>query len=214
MAYHYPNSVLIIFCKAPIPGQVKTRLIPPLSQEQATQVHIELSENIFRLANDSELCPVQLWCSPSTQHPYFQQAGTNFNFPLQTQQGSDLGARMHHAFTTTLKEYKKAVLIGCDCPSLTQSDLQEALSELNNNQIVLAPAEDGGYVLIGLDRPQEQLFTKIPWSTSLVLPITRTRISKKNLNYFELSEQWDVDTIDDLLRYREQPTLPPHKTGN
>jgi rSAM/selenodomain-associated transferase 1 len=203
MAYQFPNSVLLIFCKAPIPGQVKTRLTPPLSQEQAAQVHIELSENIFRLARDSALCPIQLWCSPTTEHPYYKKVVTNFNFSLQTQKGSDLGARMHHAFTTTLKEFNNVILIGCDCPSLTQGHLQEALSALNSNQIVLAPAEDGGYVLIGLDHPQEQLLTEMPWGTSSVLPITRTRIAKSKLRFFELSEQWDVDTIDDLLRYRD-----------
>lgn len=208
MAYQFPDSVLIIFCKAPIPGQVKTRLIPPLSPEQAAQVHIELSENIFRLASKEALCPVQLWCSPTTEHPYYQKAAANFDFSLQTQYGSNLGARMHHAFTTTLKKFKKAVLIGCDCPSLTESDLQEALSALNNHHIVLAPAEDGGYVLIGLDRPQEQLFTEMPWGTSSILPMTQTRIAMAKQRYFELSEQWDVDTIEDLLRYRELSPTP------
>ena len=194
----------MIFCKAPIPGQVKTRLVPPLSQEQAVLIHKELSENTFHLANKTSLCPVQLWCSPTTEHPFYQQAAVNFNFSLQTQQGSDLGARMHHAFLTAFKQFNKALLIGCDCPSLTHNDLQNALSALNNNNdIVLAPAEDGGYVLIGLDRPQEPLFTEMPWGTPDVLPKTRTRIAEEKLKYFELLEQWDVDTIEDLLRYKK-----------
>ena len=195
----------MIFCKAPIPGQVKTRLIPALSQEQAVQIHKELSENTFHLANKTSLCPIQLWCSPTTEHPFYQQAAVNFNFSLQTQQGSDLGARMYHAFVTAFKQFNNAVLIGCDCPSLTHNELQEAFSALNNNNnAVLAPTEDGGYVLIGLDQPLEPLFTEMPWGTSNVLSITRTRITEAKLNSVELLEQWDVDMVKDLLRYKKQ----------
>lgn len=71
MLYQYPDSVIQVFCKAPIAGQVKTRLMPVLSAEQAMQVHIELSERTLKLLHDAALCHVQLWCSPTIEFHFF-----------------------------------------------------------------------------------------------------------------------------------------------
>ena len=85
---------------------------------------------------------------------------------MQLQQGADLGERMHHAFVQTLAQYNSAVIVGCDCPSLTSADLEQALSALKQgNDCVIAPAEDGGYVLIGLNQAQPLLFEIMPWGT-------------------------------------------------
>ena len=201
MHYKYPDAVLIIFCKAPIPGQVKTRLTPFLTQQQAAKVHLELSIRTFNTAISAGLCQIQLWCAPSTEYAFFKTTARKHPLTLHTQSGYDLGEKMHHAFCTTLQKFKHAVLIGCDCPSLSQDDLEESLNALtNNNDVVLAPAEDGGYVLIGLNKPQPELFNNMPWGTSEILTKTRERITERNLDYYELNEHWDVDTPDDLQR--------------
>lgn len=110
---------------------------------------------------------------------------------------------MHHAFCSALADYSHALLMGCDCPSLTEQDLEQALTALNQeNEVVIAPAEDGGYVLIGLNRPHPELFDDMPWGTARVLNQTRNRIEHYKLRYHELSEQWDLDTPEDLERYR------------
>ena len=110
---------------------------------------------------------------------------------------------MNHALNTALKNYQRAVLIGCDCPSLTPQDLVAAMSALNEQTpVVLAPAEDGGYVLIGLNRPCPELFTNMPWSQSHLMQQTRARCQQYGIVYHELDTQWDVDTPDDLLRYQ------------
>ncbi len=154
MTYKYPDAVLMIFCKAPIPGQVKTRLIPELTAEQAAELHIELSTKTLQRAIQSNLCPVQLWCTPTTGHDFFTASKAAYPIVLKQQQGADLGERMHRAFCSALAEYSHALLMGCDCPSLTGQDLEQALTALNQeNDVVLAPAEDGGYVLIGLNQP-------------------------------------------------------------
>lgn len=203
MTYKYPNSVLMIFCKAPVPGQVKTRLMPELTAEQAAELHIELSMETLQRATLSNLCPVQLWCSPTTDHTFFATAAATYRITLQQQQGADLGERMHHAFCSALAGYSHALLMGCDCPSLTEQDLEQALTALNQkNEVVLAPAEDGGYVLIGLNRPHTELFDNMPWGTAQVLGQTRNRIEHYKLRHHELSEQWDLDTPEDLERYR------------
>ncbi|HEY8037778.1 MAG TPA: TIGR04282 family arsenosugar biosynthesis glycosyltransferase [Methylobacter sp.] len=203
MTYKYSNSVLMIFCKAPIPGQVKTRLIPELTAEQAAELHTELSIKTLQRATLSNLCPVQLWCTPSTEHVFFTSSKAAYPLVLKQQQGIDLGERMHHAFCSALADYSHAVLMGCDCPSLTEQDLEQALTALNQeNEVVLAPAEDGGYVLIGLNSPHPELFDNMSWGTELVLEQTRNRIERYKFRYHELSEQWDLDTAEDLERYR------------
>lgn len=201
MAYQFPDAVIILFCKAPHPGQVKTRLIPTLSPEQACEVHIELSLKTLQRATQAGLCPVQLWCAPSTEHLFFTEAANNFPITLRQQQGNTLGERMHHAFCNALKNHRRVLLMGCDCPSLTSHDLHEALVALQDNAVVLAPAEDGGYVLIGLNQAQPTLFENMPWGTSQVLAQTRQQLLAFSLNHHELKLQWDVDTPEDLGRY-------------
>ena len=203
MTYKYPDAVLMVFCKAPVAGRVKTRLMTKLSAEQAMQVHIELAQKTLQLATHRHLCPVQLWCTPTTDHVFFTASAQTYRITLMQQQGVDLGERMNNAFCRTLDSYSRAVIIGCDCPSLTEQDLEAALTALNQtSQCVLAPAEDGGYVLIGLSQPQPKLFDNMPWGTKRVLEQTRARIKHANLRHQELKQQWDVDTPEDLARYR------------
>jgi len=203
MTYKYPNAVLMIFCKAPVPGQVKTRLMPELTAEQAAELHIELSQKTLRRATQSKLCPVQLWCTPSTDHEFFTEAKAVYPLLLKQQQGADLGERMHLAFCSALASYSHALLMGCDCPSMTEQDLEQALIDLNKDvEVVLAPAEDGGYVMIGLSQPHPELFEDMPWGTDRVLAQTRSRIERNKLRHHELNEQWDLDTPQDLQRYR------------
>ena len=203
MTYKYPDAVLMIFCKAPVIGQVKTRLTTELTAEQAMQVHIELTQRTLQLATMTNLCPVQLWCTPSTDHPFFTASAQTYHVNLQKQLGVDLGERMNNAFCLALNSYSRALIIGCDCPSLTLQDLEAALTALSQGTCcVLAPAEDGGYVLIGLNQPYPELFDNMPWGTELVLEHTRARIKQYNLCYQELKQQWDLDTPEDLARYR------------
>lgn len=203
MTYQYPDTVLMIFCKAPVPGQVKTRLSPPLTAAQAAGIHIELSETTLKRATQGRLCPVQLWCAPSIDDDFFSASAAAYGLALRQQQGSDLGERMHRAFESALATYSHALLMGCDCPSLTGPDLEQAVTALRqDHDLVLAPAEDGGYVMIGLNRPCPELFTDMHWGTSQVLEQTRTRIKQLHFRHHELEEQWDVDTVEDLARYR------------
>jgi rSAM/selenodomain-associated transferase 1 len=202
MPYKYPDSVLMIFCKAPIAGQVKTRLTTELTEEQAMQLHIELTHKTIKLAMTNKLCPVQIWYTPSNDPSFFTELAQAYPIALYQQQGEDLGDRMNNAFDLALKNYERALLIGCDCPSLTGQDLDEALTALSQKRCcVLAPAEDGGYVLIGLNQHHPELFNDIPWGTDKVLEKTCIRIKQNNLYYHALNEQWDIDTPSDLTRY-------------
>ncbi len=194
----FPDSKIIIFCKAPIPGTVKTRLLSVLSEEQASELHIKLATETINQAIKSQLCPVEIWCFPDTHHPFFQM----FNIDLKKQQGNNLGERMYHALQTTLEQSSSAILIGTDSPSMTMNDLEQALTKLEEGcDVVIAPAEDGGYTLIGMKKVCRSIFKNIDWGTSKVFDQTISEINKLDLRLNELTMQWDVDRPEDLQRY-------------
>ena len=202
MTYQFSDSILLIFCKAPVAGQVKTRLQPLLSAEQAADAHRQLTQWTLDRAFQQPLCEVLLYCAPDTGHPFFEQCAKEYPLTLSVQRGGDLGKKMLNAFNEALSRYRHAILIGCDCPSLMVSDLQQALSALKNgNDAVIAPAEDGGYVLIGLNRPQPVLFENIGWGGDKVMAQTRQRATSASLAVHELTMQWDVDTPEDWTRF-------------
>jgi rSAM/selenodomain-associated transferase 1 len=119
---------------------------------------------------------------------------------VREQRGADLGARMAHAFEATLDGRRPMLLIGTDCPAQTVDDLHAALRALDDADAVLQPAEDGGYVLIGMKRPLPVLFEEIDWGTASVLASTRRRAATHGIALAEIAECWDLDRSDDLDR--------------
>ena len=197
-----PDSVLLIFCKAPIAGLVKTRLQPALTAEQAADAHRRLTLMTLKRAFELPLCPVVLCCAPDGDHPFFRQCAKDFPLTLAAQRGNDLGERMYNAFAEALTRYRHAVLMGCDCPSLTAEDLRDAFEALKNRgDAVVAPAEDGGYVLMGLNAAQRCLFNDMAWGGAEVMAETRRRAERGGIAMHELAPQWDVDTLADWQRY-------------
>ena len=203
MTRPYPNAVIQIFSKAPVPGQVKTRLIPALTAEQAAAVQRELTLATLDLATEQPLCPVQLWCAPDVEHSFFQAIRQHYPVSLHTQCAGDLGQRMVHALQYGIAQYGGALLMGSDCPSLRRQDLEQALVALRDGyECVLAATEDGGYCLLGLTQPIPALFRDIRWSTDSVCAETEAVLQRLKTRYYCLPQQWDVDTYPDYLRYQ------------
>ena len=198
----YTDSVILIFSKAPVAGQVKTRLVPHISAEQAAGLHEELTHNRLQMCVSAKLCDVQLWCSPDVHHPFFVDCSNIYGVSLQAQYGSDLGERMSLAIETTLSRYKKVIVIGTDAPALEASQVEAAIGQLDSADLTLVPAEDGGYVLIGASRHHGALLANVPWGTKEVLSSTVRNAETLGFNYGLLSECWDVDRPEDLRRYR------------
>ncbi|MCK5925425.1 MAG: TIGR04282 family arsenosugar biosynthesis glycosyltransferase, partial [Methylococcales bacterium] len=196
------DTAVLIFCKAPIAGYVKTRLTPPLSSQQAATIHRELTIRLLSLLAALDAYALQLWCSPDTHHPFFKHCQQHYNLSLHQQHGDDLGVRMHHAIETALTTFPKVLLVGCDCPSLTHVDFEFARQALQTQKdIVLAPAEDGGYVMIAMKKPYPEIFLNKTWGHQQVLDKTRQSIQQLGINLTETRVQWDVDTFDDLQRF-------------
>ncbi|MDE3043004.1 MAG: TIGR04282 family arsenosugar biosynthesis glycosyltransferase [Nitrospirota bacterium] len=199
-----PRAALVIFAKAPTPGEVKTRLCPPLTPDEAATLHgsfvLDMLERT-KLAVARLQLPFHryLACAPSSALVFFKIMEERQGVRLLDQVGEDLGQRMHHTFVELFaKGYKQVIIVGTDVPTLPLSVYQEALALLGRSDVVLGPALDGGYYLIGLTQPAEKLFTGVPWSTDQVIAVTQQQAKALCLSV-GLTTAWrDVDTIPDL----------------
>ncbi len=198
----YPDSKIIIFAKAPIPGEVKSRLIPDIGSQAATDLHKELLIHILETVVDAELSPVELWCAPDTQHPFFTTCRKQFGVTLHTQQGADLGERMHHALSQS--SAMATLLVGSDIPSISAAYLSQALQVLLRGEPwVIGPAEDGGYVLLGCGESEARLFDGVAWGGGEVLSQTMKNAAACGITPYLLSTLWDLDNLTDLERWRK-----------
>lgn len=203
-----PEWAVLVFAKAPVAGAAKTRLIPLLGAAGAATLHSRLITRALATTRAAAPDALALWCAPDAAHPFMQSAAQQYGADLQVQHGTDLGARMAHAFTATLKQATHAICIGADCPALTARHLQQAAAALRNgDDAVFVPAEDGGYALIGLSRVAHELFAGITWGTNTVMPETRARLRENGLRWSELETLWDVDRPQDYHRLQQSGLL-------
>jgi rSAM/selenodomain-associated transferase 1 len=192
------TAAILVFARAPNPGEVKTRLIPALGADGAARLHLELVDRVLGEASRVEGARLELWCS--ARHALLQECAERHGAGLCEQSGSDLGERMANALDRALLDSDRAVLVGSDVPGLDARYLRNALGALDHSPVVLGPAEDGGYVLVGLRRSAPALFDGVAWGTAGVLAQTRERLAGLGLRWHELEPLWDVDRPEDLAR--------------
>jgi rSAM/selenodomain-associated transferase 1 len=196
--YRYPDARIAVLAKAPRAGQCKTRLIPALGAERAARLQSRLLLRGVGLLLAARLCPLDLWCDPTPDHPDFQTLGRQ-GAQLGCQSGTDLGERMAAALRSGLGTARLVVVIGSDIPDLGPEPLATAIEALLAGQdAVLGPVADGGYCLLGLRQPCDSLFTDMAWSTAHVADLTRQRLQHAGLRWLELPVLRDVDTVEDL----------------
>lgn len=198
---------IAVFARAPVAGQAKTRLIPMLGAEGAAELQHAMTRRALSTAFAANVGPVSLWCAPDCEHPAFVTCSQQLGVPLFPQHGADLGMRMFHTFVQLCPQ-RAALVIGTDCPALTADTLRAAAKILlDGNDAVMIPAEDGGYVLIGLRHPVASLFYGIAWGRDTVMVETRERLRRAGLRYQELAPSWDVDRPEDLDRLRASSVM-------
>jgi len=201
----YPDARILVFAKAPVPGYAKTRLIPALGELHAARLQRELTIRTLDIATRASLCPVELWCAPECEDEFFTYCRSNYNVSLHLQQGDDLGQRMALALASALARSRHAVIIGTDNLDLNINYLREAIRTLvDKNDVVIGPAADGGYVLIGSNNLNPELFSNIHWSNDRVMDITRRRLEQLAIAWHELGVCHDIDRPEDL-RYLPAP---------
>ena len=200
--YKRQDCIVAVFAKAPHPGEVKTRLIPLLGAHGACALHSKLVLHSLGIARAAGIGAVELWCAPDASDPMLRRYAAREGASLLDQGSGTLGDRMERAFRAMLARAARCVLIGSDCASLTAQDLADTDAALADPacDAVFAPAEDGGYVLVGLNRPQPAIFTDIAWGSGAVMQQTRARLRQQSLAWRELPARWDVDRPEDYDR--------------
>lgn len=196
---------LVILTKAPVPGRVKTRLTPPLTPTQASELAKAFLEDTIRLAEGVAGVRVVVAVDPPEATSLMRAAAPGAD--VVPQSGGDLGARMSSVIANRFTRGASGViLIGSDHPTLARAQIEQAVQWLRNggDPLVIGPADDGGYYLIGLVRPHPELFDGIPWSSASVFQETLARAEEAHLIIRKLSMCHDVDTIEDVMRLRKE----------
>ncbi len=187
--------MIIVFARAPVSGQAKTRLVPRLGVWRAARLHARLTLHALRTALAARCGAVEL--HGTQHHEFFDGLGVAF----RVQRGRDLGERMYNALSRALRRHDAAILIGTDSPALRPLDLRRAARLLRGGcDVVLAPAEDGGYALIGARRVSPGIFEGIPWGGANVYAATVERLLHSGYRWRALRELWDLDRPEDLER--------------
>jgi len=192
-------DALILFLKAPIAGQVKTRLQPELTPDEALNLYKAMVEDLLERLRKGYNFELILCFTPAHAEESLRDwLGDGFQYLAQTDE--DLGQRLHNAFRWAFSQnFSRAVAIGSDIPRLRLSDIEKAFSQLKENEVVVGPCLDGGYYLIGLDKPRPSLFSGIDWSTNRVFSQTMEKIREEALTFSQLDPLPDVDTYRDVL---------------
>lgn len=192
---------IIIFAKAPVPGQVKTRLESHLSQEECSKLHSSFILHVIDIARSVESATILLACHPETDHPFFQRITNTYGIQLIRQIGSDLGERITNSIKYALEAgFEKVIVLGSDSPDLPAQYIREGIKALDVKDMVIGPSVDGGYYLIG-GKMMLPVFEGIPWSSSDVFKATLEKALRTGVTFSVLPEWYDIDTWDDLQSF-------------
>ena len=183
------NNLLIIFSKVSTAGMVKTRIEKQLGTAKALEIHDRLFTHTVDLARKSAI-PFLIYLNENPSQP--------ISYDFKIQHGNNLGEKMHTSFATELPKTEKVCIIGSDCLELNTNDLNLAFQQLSTHDVVLGPANDGGYYLIGLKKPYRELFTDISWGSGSVLNETIAKCLENKLSYFLLEPHHDIDRPEDV----------------
>jgi rSAM/selenodomain-associated transferase 1 len=199
-------STIVIFCRAPVLGQVKTRLAKTIGDERALALYQAFLDDTCALTQGLGAQRV-LAVQGGIDHPHLSHLAKSQRLELVEQGDGDLGAKMARAIAAHVTR-GPVVIIGSDAPTLPRAHLHQALDALMEHDVVIGPSHDGGYYLVGARLPVPELFTDVRWSTPAVLATTLERL--RDRSHALLPSWYDVDAVEDLERLRaELATLPP-----
>ncbi|TVS03325.1 MAG: DUF2064 domain-containing protein [Phycisphaerales bacterium] len=198
-----PREALGVFAKYPSPGKAKTRLIPALGADGAAELHEQMLRHALRCVDElasERAVETTVWQTGAEAHAFAERFAPDT--PCRDQTGQDLGERMHNAFVAMLSGADRAIIVGTDCPEISPGLLEDAFDALGRNDLVLGPAADGGYYLVGLKRPAAGLFQGIAWGAGGVLRKTLSRAASIGLKTRLLTVLSDVDHPEDIGVWR------------
>lgn len=195
------DITVLIFAKYPEPGAVKTRMVPPLTMEQAATLHRLSLQTVCEIVLDRARLDARLVVTPDDTVALFERVVERSDLAFWPQGEGDLGKRLDRAADRVFREGGRGVLLlGADSPTLPVSYLQEAIRLLERHEVVLGPSDDGGYYLLGLRGPHTALFEQIDWGGPHVASQTRSRARAAELDLVEIPAWYDLDRFDSLKR--------------
>lgn len=203
------TTAIAIMAKQPQPGKTKTRLCPPLSIEQSVELSEALLQDTIALVKAVPGADLALAITPPQAQPYFARLapGGSLFVPVS---GANIGECLHKTLKTLLAMgFTKALALNADSPSLPPEYLLQAVEALDQHELVFGPAMDGGYYLVGLTRPQPEIFEGIAWSSAQVLEQSLQRAELTGLHTVLTPGWYDVDTYEDLQRLQVELTGLP-----
>lgn len=186
----------MIFVKNPVKGQVKTRIAKVLGEDKALEIYKSLCIHTCRITKDLPCDKAVFYSDFITKNDLWEEK----IYHKYVQTGNELGGRMKSAFAQALQQYQKVLIIGSDNPQIQTGHLTMALKQLDQYDVVIGPATDGGYYLLGLKKLYPELFLNKKWSTNSVLKETIYDFKMLKLTFFELPELTDVDEPEDLRK--------------
>lgn len=195
----FEDACIVQFAKAPQRGKVKTRMQPVLSEAQCVRLHEQLLSTTTQVLVNSQLAQVEL--SVTHHHAFFDDVYSSHSgdLTLSLQVDGNLGEKMQATVAKALQKFQCVIVVGSDCPFIDKNYLLQAFEALQHgNDIVLGPAKDGGYVLIGLTSEQPTVFADVDWGTEKVLAQTLRSIDRLKLRCHQLESLHDIDRPEDL----------------
>jgi len=195
------KHAVIVFAKYPDERKVKTRLAKTTGDKFATEFYKLCAQHTFRELNNlpEETIKIYLFFVEGIDNEKIK-SWVDYNFLFRPQSGKNLGEKMYNAFTEIFENgFERVVIIGTDLPDISSGIIMEAFTALENNDAVIGPSTDGGYYLLGIKSPKEELFSKIDWSTESVYQQTLDKLLNANMEVKTLTELVDIDTEEDLI---------------
>lgn len=197
-------NALAVMAKAPIPGMVKTRLVPPLTQEQAAELYHALLSDQLEQLNSLEAVDLYVAFTPTDAMPLIASIAPA-GYRCFAQRGGDLGERMNEVFAELWQRgHRNLILIGSDLPPVPLNTFHEGFAQLSSGEkrVVLGPSSDGGYYLVGMSQPVPQIFSGMTWSHDQVLAETVQRLTRLGMDFTLLPQWFDVDEVGDIASLR------------
>lgn len=208
------KQLIQIFTKAPILGNVKTRLAQEIGAEKATELHISMFEHILSVSDSLPNTDIEIWYTPAKPHSYFEKL-RELHFTTKQQTGEDLGDRMIAAIKEGLLNYESIILVGSDCPAIATKHLKQAFDILTAGYpYTFIPATDGGFVLIGATEIKEAIFRGIKWGSSDVMSKIEENLILHDKSYRLLTPLQDIDRESDLKHIPKLKIFDWHRMQN
>ena len=202
------ETAIAILAKAPVPGTVRTPLIPLVGADGAATLYERCTDHAITTAVEAGIGPVELWCRPSMLNPFFAEMARAHPITLRVQGSGDLGMRLFRTFEALLTAHPLAIVMGSNCPALLPVHLRMVAEALDDGyDAAFVPMDDGRCAAGGMRKASEEVFKDLSRTTGTVMDALKSRLREVRWRWLELPTLWDLDTPGGFARLASDPLL-------